>query len=271
MKTPLAVALLALAASMPALAAKQAYGGSGSFTLAGWKMVDLDPNDGVAPFANLLTDDWGFATDVRFRGGAGAWDSASDIHHNAFTGALYSALDTGGAVGAASLVPATSFLAGQMNVMGAASPGTRFNAFTSSASNTMTWMLAPNTGIQIDGFYSVDAWARRAPNSTGARGSMAYVTFGQSGMGLDSRGVEASARPELGPSFAQLSGALSFLVANRSSANAMAIGSVSVWTSGGQMNPSGSVSPIPEPGTYALMAAGLGIVGAVVRQRKAAH
>jgi hypothetical protein len=31
----------------------------------------------------------------------------------------------------------------------------------------------------------------------------------------------------------------------------------------------GSVAPVPEPGTYALMAAGVGVVGGVARRRRA--
>lgn len=270
MKASLAAAMLAAAAAAPALAAPSTtYGGSATITGLRYSVFDLNPNDGIAPSASFLGGLGAYSAVVNLVGNGG-WES----HYTSRTGSdsmpspLASAV-RGGASGSAAVVTDGQGQAALMTATGSARSGGKYDAFEVAASHYIDLELGAGTGVLIEGIYNVTAWAKQRAGALGAQGAMAFVTFGTADAGHDARSVEANSNPTLGKSFAQLMGDFSFSFRNDTADSKLMFGGVRAWTSGGQVTIGSAVPPIPEPGTYALMAAGLGVVGFVARRRKA--
>lgn len=105
--------------------------------------------------------------------------------------------------------------------------------------------LAPHTAVKWTGSYDILSWGKEA--SAG----VLYGTIGEIPTHLVG-----------GTSFLdQKAGNFSFLISNTRDVSRVMTGAVMAWSSGG-------LNPIPEPSTYALMVAGLGMVGFVARRRK---
>lgn len=267
MKAHLTAALLA-AAALPALAATP-FGGSASITGLRSYLVDLAPDDGIAPSASFFDVSKSFSAQVELVGDRG-WESVYSSHTGGGTTSAMRSLARNGAQGAAATVAGFYGAPGLMTATGSATPGRPFDAFNVSSEYHLAVELSANTALVFEGSYSLAAWAKQRAGAAGKFGSMASVSFGTADLGHDSYSAEASVNPALGKSFQQLAGDFSFAFRNEGAASRLMFGGISAWTSGGQTLIGSEVAPIPEPGTYGLMLAGAGVVGIAVRRRKAA-
>jgi hypothetical protein len=252
----LAAAMLAAAAG-PALAD---YGASASLTGLTFELVDLRPDDGIAPSAKIAGG-WGASS--RIFGTNGCF-----LHCHTSRGALNKPF-----MASEILAGATSFASVSGAGMFASTSGKpgpnaagQSNAFSfmSFSGTNPKFVLAPYTGLKISGTYALDAWvdaAAGAPTEFAGAHVMAWA-WGQSFSTTER--VRVSTDPSEGPLRANDSGQFSFTFENALDRSRGITGRLYVAASGRQ------VSPIPEPSTYALMAAGMFAVGIVVGRRKAA-
>jgi hypothetical protein len=255
-----AAALLAAAAG-PALAA---YGSSLSITGLHYTLIDLAPDDGVSP-------------SITFRDGLGSF-AGGNFTPDPFGSVSYGRTDRAGAVSAS-----IRFQDGALSMFasGMVAPealGQRFAPYVTGASSFShgLWsVLSPHTQIVWTADYKLDAWSTLNPGEGSFERSVARVDAhyfsenGNPGEVFVSRIARASSDPRGGAQFGHNEGTLTFGYTNAADYTVGLRGSIETAVRGKRMFTS-PVSPVPEPSTYALMAAGMFAVGIVVRRRKAA-
>lgn len=243
MKKLFAAALLG--AALGAHAAPATYGATSSLSGLGYRLIDLDEADGLAPSVAFRPRSVGVLTQAEVVGDAGTADIL-DVHWGPMT--AFSGLSAPSALASAAALGGPSF---SMLASGAAVRESRFNAFYAFAGAALDYVLGANTAIEWLGNYSLTAW------STPGRGleSFAGVVFG------DSTHFQQAAASADQP-FVPLSGEISYRV-DHLGTGTLADTANFISVAGG-----GPLAPIPEPGTWALTLAGLAVVGWVTARRK---
>lgn len=250
MKHQLLAATLLATLSVPAFAFSTA---TASLTGLKFELVDLNPKDGVAPSVEFT----GFAH-VRLQAGSWCGFRGCDEFAPIGTGVLDGSPSWYGAASTSGLHAVST-----VNTSGGYYTYNRSIVDLKSRDNIPMFRLSANTGLRITGSYSADGVAWLNPDQGR---SSAWATFdAYSGAGRIeggnqrvSFGVETRNQT---PSEFHEQGSFSVLWRNDSNHTAGMWGHFRV-TAG-----AGSVLAVPEPSTYALMAAGLGFVGFVTRKR----
>jgi hypothetical protein len=282
MKTPLAAALLAVAASSPALAAPppqvHTFSSSVSITGLNYELIDLNPNDGIAPSVEFL-DGFGY-TSLEIRNRYGAVDR-SGLTRDMFGSTFASGMTQGGsafaAVGYDSGSGVRLSAGGTGATVGSRTNGSRtsYDTFGEARAYGLQVMLSPGTEMRWSGSFEAMAFADRWWGTTAAQAASALVKvtsglYGTTTPESQLFGAAAFANPQAGGQIDREAGAFGFSFTNGGTDWSRYSGSVIASATGG-IRPliSGTVAPIPEPSTYALMAAGLGVIGMVSRRRQA--
>jgi hypothetical protein len=245
-----------MAATGPVLAD---YGASASLTGIKFELVDLQPDDGIAPSAKIAGI-WGASSRIFGTNGCGphCHVSVGSLNKPFMASEILAGATSFASVSGAGMFASTS---GKPGPNGAGQSGA-FSFMSFSGSNPK-FVLGAHTGLRVTGTYALDAWADAAagsPTEFAGAHIMAWA-WGQS-VGATER-VRVSTDPSEGPMHANDAGQFSFTFENALDRSRGITGRLYVAASGRQ------VSPIPEPSTYALFAAGIGVVGVVARRRRA--
>jgi hypothetical protein len=279
----LTFALAAASVATSALAATPAahnFGSRASVTGLTYELIDLRPDDGIAAAATFLSGGVGSSVELlqhgQFFGGSHFTDSP--------TGASFSSYMLPGGNGSAAAAMASGglslFAMGSGSRVGGKSTGslTSFEVAGGANGYGLNVMLSPGTEMRWTGSFLLEAsadkwWGSRWSQSSGAQLDIYHGDAGDSTPDSLSFHVAAFANPHLGKQLRTESGTFTFSHVNAGSEWANYAASVNASTLGGYNSlraELGGVSPIPEPSTYALFAAGLGAVGVVARRRKIA-
>ena len=261
MKLILSTLLAALA--MPALAD---IGSSASLIGLRYELVDLDPDDGVDPY-------------VRFTGTSQAWamfgprcadrcDNQTGSFEQPVSASRSWSSEVNGAFAAVS--------AAGLSASGYWNPG---RGLTSNRPEYHAWarhqgipgqplfVVSANTGLRITGQYTLDAWVDPfrdpQPLLRGQETARAGVFFHSNFLDgpAPSRGIQAQSDWLSAPDHAHETGEISVLLRNDKDHQA------TLWGKWG-VQVDGYVPGVPEPSTYALMLAGLAVLGARARKRR---
>ncbi|WP_157267888.1 PEP-CTERM sorting domain-containing protein [Azohydromonas aeria] len=233
-----------------------------------YELIDLDPADGVAP-------------SVRFTGNA---DARSFVRQKACNPSFHCSVDQGsfsepafasveGSYGASSgfaAVSAAGLFAGGSFDTERATPGRPDNRYGSlaryrGAPQMPLFVLSARTGLRITGQYTLDAWAlpwEDAPYSyRGGELARARIVFQSRHLAEPAPVLEVQAQTTwLSPPDAEhATGTVSVLLHNGLERTA------TVWGSFG-VQATGIVPGVPEASSWALMLAGVGVVGATGRR-----
>jgi hypothetical protein len=223
-----------------------------------YTLRDLRPEDGAAPAVelsgfssgsvftaarNLLTHrrDAFFTDEVH---GFGTWGSLVDVESGHATG---QAIWEGNffwtyGVGFADLYgPRTSALINRQKV-------------------SFGFELAPHTAIDWSVYYIIDV--RADANAEATRDDMGFAKVVVDAAGRQALHIEAYANPEFGPDSVRRQGALTFSFVNDGDAWRSFQDNRFLTVSGAR-----PAALVPEPSSYALMLAGLGMVGLAARRR----
>jgi hypothetical protein len=275
-------ATLAAAATAPTFAAVPAshnFSSRVSVTGMSYELIDLQPDDGIAAAAMFLAGGSGTSIEMLQRGKF----SGDSSHTNEILGSTFSSYMLPGGSGAAAAGMGgslTLFAMGMGSRLGGKSNGmlTSFEVLSGSNGYGLNVMLSPGTEMRWTGSFELMAsadkwWGSRWSQSAGAQLSIYHGDLGDSTPESQSFYVAAFANPTLGQQARKESGSFTFSHVNTGSEWASYAASVNATTMGGYNSlraESMGVSPIPEPSTYALFAAGIGAVGFVARRRKVA-
>lgn len=260
----LAVAVLAAMAG-PAMAA---YGSSTAVSGLRYSLTDLAPNDGIAASAEFPTANaplpWANAELRKDRGGA-AWtqtDATSTF------GSAHAQISRPFAIATSTVLWGDGGLSLSASGMGSFAKNSfvGYIATAESGAHGLLALLSPFTSISWTGNYILDAWAGPAPADTdaGRQKSSSQVTVRLQDSLQDHTldyAVHAFADLAMGPRKAHTEGLLNFTLTNNSSDYRYVLATMDARAFG-------AIAPIPEPSTYALMAAGLGVVGVAARRRR---
>jgi hypothetical protein len=260
----LILSTLLAAAALPTLADVSS---SASLTGLRYELVDLAPNDGIAP-------------SIRFTGMSQAesiafWDFCNlpwcQRSQGSFTTPASTSLqqnESGPLSVTASVSQAGLLTSGQWaNGSSIGSGAGRYlaQARYQGVLGQPLFVVSAHTGVRITGQYTLDA--RVDPTEIigpthSDYGARAAVFFRSNFLDGPAPLVEIEAFHREQPMFVHETGELSVLLRNDKDHQATLWGKWGVWSSG--QVPIG----IPEPSTYALMFAGLAMIGARVRQRR---
>lgn len=278
MKLLLAAALIA--AALPALAENRYFSSSVSVTGMRYELIDLRPDDGIAPQVQFLGD-LGAFTGIEMRNRFGSrevTDSTTDQFGAAFASAM---MQGGGAFAAAKWGTNGLSLSaqGHGSKIGNKVNGvlTSFDVKAQAFGYGLQVMLSPGTEMRWTGSFEAQAmadrwWGTAATQSAGAQLQVYFGAADDSTPTFLTYLASAFANPRLGAQSDREAGAFTFSHVNDSTEwgqyRAAVLGSA---VGGTRLTPQiAGVSPIPEPSTYALMAAGLSAVCFVARRRRTA-
>lgn len=249
MKKKLTLAALTLACSASFAAAS--YGSSASFTSLGYRLIDLDPYDGVAASVTFLGNASDILADTELGSGA---DTLYSYKYGPTMGTVSSMLSQPSATALAQLSggPSWSGLAS-----GSASRGAGlYDGFRAYAGLSVDMVLGAKTAIEWVGSYVLSTWVTRGADPRNSDSAFAGVTFG----GLENS-FQAQVYAVGGPAMDALFGTATYRIANAGGSLLGSSAAFIAYAGGGQ------VGPIPEPSTWLLSLAGLGVVGVVIRRR----
>jgi hypothetical protein len=289
--TTLVALALGLCAAVPARADITAQARISHF---GYRLVDLRPGDGIAPgitfsvlppgrfggseitssfaYADLRLDPDGITT---LRGSDSVRDSFN-IFKPMSTNTAMPGLGTAGRMSGSLAARSFEFLASghfdPAGVDGANWQGTAFRTDTNPAvfgegGGVNSFRLAPFTRVVWTGQAAI---ALRSTDDLGA--STKHATTGavtvelraedRSLLGQFSH-VESLAQS--GPGQRRYNAPLRLVLSNDSADSRLAFIAATSVASGSILSTAGAIAPVPEPGTWALMLCGLGLVGAAAR------
>ena len=242
MKRPLLICtLLGLCSMSPAMATTAATASVDWSTLT-ITLYDLDPLDGIAPsfsWTDQSTQVFSFAESEAF-------DTVAD-----WTSALSAQLNqTFAQADASTLATQSTQVAGSTSLFGNAT-AERYAGFSISANTLALISVSGSYAVSTDGpedyayaYVGLNTWG---PGATGVGEQENYSGIGSY---LESLGQAPDAQ----------SGIMSVTFANLT--NAVMSGEFSASVSAGT-----TVAAVPEPGSYAMFLAGLGLMGLVARRR----
>lgn len=258
----LAAALVAAAAG-PVLAVPVTFGSTASITNLSYRLVDLAPDDGIEPGVTFIPSPATSFVETVLAGRQGIVRNRKVIDFG-FTGTTSSTLSKATA-SATGIVRVDGAVPAPIVSGSAMRNGGNFEAYSASTIYTFKIELAPHTLMEWSGEYTVTSWATPNSRARNTDRAQAEVWFGHAGM---QDGVVAYADPKLGSGFSQRHRADVYTFGNYSDESIQQTGGFGVFVSGGNLGKyMGPLAPIPEPSTYALMFAGLGVVGVVARKR----
>lgn len=278
-KTLTLAATLATAPAFAAVPASHNFSSRVSVTGMSYELIDLRPDDGIAAAATFI--DGMSATSVELMYG-GKFAGENHFTTTPLSPSFSSHMAPGGSGAAAAAGMGTGlslFAMGSGSRLGSKSRGalTAFEVSSWSTSHGLHVMLAPGTEMRWTGSFEMQAsadkwWGSRWSQSAGAQLDIYHRAAGDPDPVGQTFYVAAFANPHLGEQQSQESGSFTFSHVNTGTDWANYTAAVRASTLGGYNSlraEIGGVAPIPEPSTYALMAAGLGAVGFVARRRKA--
>ena len=240
---------------------------SASLTDLRYELVDLDPNDGITPYVEFTGESFARAKEGNYCHAANCVKATGSFTEPAFA-------SVGG--GSATVSPAGLFAEGRWGNSSTDAADGQVLAFRSFEFNALAryqgalghplFVVSANTGLRITGQYtlqaSVDPFRTPEPLLRGTEYGAAGVFFTSRFLAgpNPSRSVSARADWLSEPDHAFESGEISVLLRNDKSHQA------TLWGKWG-VNVTNSIPDIPEPSTYALMLAGLVVVGATAWRR----
>lgn len=282
MKISLAATLIA-AAAFPTLAAPpkavHTFSSNVSITGLGYELIDLNPGDGIDPSVWFLTENaFGYST-------LEILNHSGDVQRSGLTRDMYgSAMASGMMVGggATTAVGYDSASGVFLSAMGSGSTVggrnngamTTYDAWSEARAYGLQVMLGAGTEMRWTGSFEAVATADRWWGTTAAQAASALVKitsglYGDTTPDSQKFGAAAFANPQIGGQSDHEAGSFTFSLTNSGTDVGRYSASVIASATGG-FRPliAGAVAPIPEPSTYAMLAAGLGVVGFVSRRRR---
>lgn len=203
---------LALAASSPLMAADPLpHGSSATISNIVCKTVDLEPNDGVAPYAVLVNTPR--TTGPYSVGGLLSGSGAQTVargRNGAGLESIYITLDEQGSSGTAMLVPSGNGTVGLMSASSATAPGRVYDAYTFRSSYYPRFKIGPNSAVECKANYVITAWAKTATSApdTAVSTAQVYAFEEPTGEGWNGAEVTAAANPAKGKRYGQKAGKL---------------------------------------------------------------
>jgi hypothetical protein len=263
------IVVVLAAAAGPAVAIPVSFGSTASITGLSYRLVDLAPDDGIDPGITFLSSPAAPSlveaelVDQRGR----VIRSDSKLAGEGLT--LVSLAGQDGQVTGALVMSGGA--ASSAFSSGAVAQGGRVAGYSTASHFNVLAELTPHTAVEWTANYTLTAWATPSGKASADDGARAVVVFGFSGSNY---AVNAWANPSRGPSFMQQSGVGVWGMGNGTDVVATARSSFGTFITGGRgdfVSIGNSVVPaVPEPSTYLLMFAGLGVVGAAARKRSKA-
>lgn len=234
----------------------------------GYQLRDLDPDDGILASAtmvsrsltmNSLVYSYGhngrqFRVGHPYFGGADGQATTSMSRDTAFASNL-------------------AFAANEMLWLSSGGTSTsgfvRYDGYSGSARFKVAYRLAPHTEMHWNGSYYATANAGLGDVVQSA----AWLEFGERSNTF--RAV-AYSDPSLEAGVAHRTGNLDFFLRNDTDRSQRVVATFGAFSAGGSAPDAyrssvSSVTPVPEPETYAMLLAGLGAVGFAVRRRRSTH
>ncbi|WP_066332400.1 PEPxxWA-CTERM sorting domain-containing protein [Azohydromonas lata] len=253
--------LLAVA-SIPAMAEASA---TASLTELRYELVDLDPNDGITPTVKFTGQSL-----VRVKSGGyctGCKDFGSFTEPASVSFPNGSAAASQAGLSAFSQSGSFGFTAESLPYLGSDRYQLKSIAIYQGALGMPLFQLSAHTGLRITGQYTLDAevdpYRNPSPLLRGLEYGTASVFFSSRFIDGDDalRSITAKSDWHSPADSAHESGEISVLMRNDLSHQA------TLWGKWGVIA-SSAVPGVPEPSTYALMLAGLALVGVTARRRQ---
>lgn len=269
-RTAILSAVLTLAAAAPSFAATTA---SGTVSNIGFELIDLDLNDGITPSLNFnvtggyyFEDPYTELTLADQRSGYNNTQRQNQTISQPYQSSASYAPSGGTALNASASVTGRLFDGLTMQAQ-ASSAGGEAGANSLATSGHVHFILSPNTALRITA--DLYATAARAPGLTDG-GSYADVQFlifenvpESTSYSRPDGFFAATYTPGVSSGLFQAAH-VDYLINNRSTGSITNMMSFNAYASAQTL----ATSPVPEPATYGMLLAGLGVLAATARRRR---